>query len=93
MASQAIGYSTHTADGATTFTKITGLCLAETGGTNPVTVDLRDGSAAGTIFMSMRVAASGVDNITFDKPVQTVTGVAYVDVGGTGTPRAIVYGE
>lgn len=93
MASEAVRYEVFTADGATTMTKIAGLNLVETGAANPVTVDLRDGSAAGAVFMSLRVAASGATHITFDKPVMTAVGPAYVDVGGTGTPRVHVYGE
>lgn len=93
MASEAVRYEAFTADTQSTITKITGVNVVETGGTNPITVDIRDGSSGGTIMMSLRVAASSSQAITFDKPVQLAVGAAYVDVGGTGTPRVHLYGE
>lgn len=93
MASEAIRYEAFTADTQSTIVKLTGVNAVETGGTNPITVDLRDGGASGTIFMSLRVTASSSKEITFDKPVQMAVGAVYVDVGGTGTPRVHLYGE
>lgn len=68
--------------------EVTGISCRETGGVNPLTVDLRDGSAAGPIIATVVVpaGAAGVDgkNIQWTHGPRFTKGL-WVTVTGTGT--------
>jgi uncharacterized protein YcnI len=82
---------TFTADGQSNITLLSAVSM-NTAGT-ALTVDLREGSAGGTIKYTFQVPINSSLHVPFPEGVLSATGAWYVDVTGGATPRVTVTGD
>lgn len=82
--------SSSDAQAVTGATQLHGFSVRETGGTNPGTIQLRDGTdATGQIKATIHLAANGHQTSTVPA-VEFTTGI-FVDRSGTGTTEIVLY--
>jgi hypothetical protein len=72
------------------YTEITGLALAETGGSNSVTVVIRQGSATGNVLVAKTIAAGAGDTVSLNRPVKC-NGTPYAVISGSGTLAGTIH--
>ncbi len=68
-----------------------GIVVAETGGSNAVTVRVYDnaGAASGTLIDAFNLNGGQSESRMYDRPIWCENGI-YVDIGGTGTAAGSV---
>jgi hypothetical protein len=80
-----------TADGQSTVRVMRSLVFNST---TADTLDLRDGSSGGAIFMTIQCSAGGTTSLDFAQGVAAPTGgLIYVDVTTTGAPKVTIIGD